>query len=364
MISPTQDIDVREILRRYSAREGAVYHDGTGGDQFCSNRCPPRRSPVQTVPGGFSGARIWRVETAVGPCALRSTPASQVDLARLAGLHRLLAHVGTAGMMQVPVPLTALDGTTFFEMRGQVWQLEPWMPGAADFWTNPDSARLSAAMICLARWHVAAARFQPHESECAWFFSNPAGRSPGLAERARKIARRNGPECDALRHKLASCAWKEFAEMGRSILDHFVRLAPRVESQLKFGLEAVVPLQPCLRDIWHDHVLFTGNEVTGLIDAHASRSDCVATDLARLLGSLVRDDRARWDAGLAAYQTVRPLALSELALVALFDQSAVLLGGMTWLDWVCLEGRTFDDREKVLERLRKIVARLEMLAGK
>lgn len=364
MISPTQNIDLREILRRYSAREGAVYHDGTGDDQFYSNRCPVRRSPVQTVAGGFSGAHVWRVETTAGPRALRSTPASQVDVARLAGLHRLLAHVGAAGMTQVPVPLTALDGTTFFELRGQVWQLEPWMPGEPDYWSNPDPARLSAAMICLARWHVAAARFQPRESESAWFFSNPAGKSPGLAERAREIVRRGGPECDTLRHKLASCAWKEFAEIGRSILDHFVGLAPRVESQLRIGLEAIVPLQPCLRDIWHDHVLFTGNEVTGLIDAHAARSDCVASDLARLLGSLVGDDCAGWDAGLAAYQTVRPLALSELALVALFDQSAVLLSGMTWLDWVCLEGRTFDDREMVLTRLRTIVRRLEALERK
>jgi Ser/Thr protein kinase RdoA (MazF antagonist) len=80
-----------------------------------------------------------------------------------------------------------------------------------------------------------------------------------------------------------------------------------------------------------------------------------------LLGSLVGDDRAGWYAGLAAYQAVRPLTLAELALVELFDESAALLGGMTWLDWH-LQGRTFSDRAKVLARLHAILGRLENLA--
>jgi len=88
-------------------------------------------------------------------------------------------------------------------------------------------------------------------------------------------------------------------------------------------------------------VLFSGDDVTGLIDPNASRSECVAADLARLLGSLIGDDRSAWDAGLASYQAARPLTLNELALVELYDQSAVLLSGMTWLDWHCLQGREF-----------------------
>ena len=238
------------------------------------------------------------------------------------------------------------------------------MPGAADYSTRPSPARLEAALICLARWHLAAARFQARESERDWFFTAQAGKSSGLTERAREIFRRDGQERDVLRRGLAKLAWKEFTDLGERIFDHFVRLAPRIERQLKLGRDALVPLQPCLRDVWHDHVLFTDDEVTGLIDPHAARTDSVATDLARLLGSLVGDDRAGWDIGLAAYQSVRPLSLAELALVELFDQSAVLLGGMTWLDWHCLQGRMFDDREKVLARLRTILERLDVLAGK
>ena len=351
LIPQSRNLDLRKILSRYSAR----YQAGAA----------PAAPPVfQQAAGGFSGAQVWRIETAAGPCALRSTRASAVDVLRLADLHRLVAHVGAAGVTQAPVPVTTLDGTTFFESDGQVWQLEPWMPGAADYSKQSTAARLEAAMICLARWHLAAARFQPRDSERVWFFAEQSGRSPGLTERASEIVRRNGRECDVIRRRLAASTWKEFADLGERILDHFMRLGPRIDLQLKLGLDAVVPLQPCLRDVWHDHVLFTGDEVTGLIDPHAARTDCVATDLARLLGSLEGDDRAGWETGLAAYQTVRPLALAELALVELFDQSAVLLGGMTWLDWHCLEGRTFDDRAKVLARLQTILGRLEVLAAK
>lgn len=32
----------------------------------------------------------------------------------------------------------------------------------------------------------------------------------------------------------------------------------------------VLRLHPCVRDIWHEHLLLTGNELTGLIDPAAN----------------------------------------------------------------------------------------------
>jgi Ser/Thr protein kinase RdoA (MazF antagonist) len=290
--------------------------------------------------------------------------ADTVDRQRLAGLHRLLAHVHNLGVTQVAVPLAGLDGATFFEAQGQIWQLEPWMPGSADFVANPSEPRLHAALLCLAHWHRAAARFVARDADANWFFSTASAHSPGLAERCRQIARWTAPECAALRRRLADLKWKEFEELAREILDAFVSVAPRVAVSLKIGIDVPVPLQPCLRDVWHDHVLFTGDIVTGLIDAHAARSDSVATDLARLLGTLVGDERWRWDGGLAAYQEVRPLLAVELAMIELFDQSGVLLSGMTWLDWLLLQVRVFKDREPVLARLRSITGRLRNLVSR
>ena len=288
--------------------------------------------------------------------------ASTVDRERLAGLHRLVAHVHHRGVPQMAVPLAASDGNTFFETQGCFWQLEPWMPGSADFIARPSEQRLRAALACLARWHVAAASFvvRPHESP--WFFVSPRARSPGLKERAFQIERWRSAECALLRARLPALAWQEFEQPALAVLDAFPRVAPRVAASLKIGIEADVPLQPCLRDIWHDHVLFTGEAVTGLIDPHAARTDSVAADLARLLDTLAGDDRNQWDAGLASYQEVRRLSAAELALIELFDQSGLLLSGMNWLDWHLVNKRTFANRDGVLARLTSIAARLQRLA--
>jgi Ser/Thr protein kinase RdoA (MazF antagonist) len=109
-------------------------------------------------------------------------------------------------------------------------------------------------------------------------------------------------------------------------------------------------------------VLFVGDEVSGIVDFGSMRPDNVATDVARLLGSLAGDDTQDWQSGLSAYQSVRPLSDDELSLVKAFDRSTVVLGGLQWLEWVYLDGRQFDNRAAVLERVDEFLRRLESLA--
>ena len=65
-----------------------------------------------------------------------------------------------------------------------------------------------------------------------------------------------------------------------------------------------------------------------------------------------------WQTGIAAYEQVEPLSRAEQTLVGVLDQSAVLLSGMNWLKWLLLERRQFEGRERVLQRLDAIIARL------
>ena len=125
-----------------------------------------------------------------------------------------------------------------------------------------------------------------------------------------------------------------------------------------------VTLIPCLRDVWHENVLFLGDEVSGLIDFGALRPENVAADVARLLGSMAEDDPQQWREGLAAYESVRPLAETEATLLHAFDASGVLLGGMNWLTWIYAEQREFPNPDIVVQRLDYFCRRMGRLIDK
>jgi homoserine kinase type II len=135
-------------------------------------------------------------------------------------------------------------------------------------------------------------------------------------------------------------------------------MGDRVAAVLAAVADLEVPLQPCIRDIWHDHVLFRGSEVTGLIDFGSLRVESVAADVARLMGSLVGDDVRRWQLGLEAYAAVRRMSDDELQLMKAFDLSTVLMAGLNWLDWIYRQRRQFSDRQAVLGRVDEILHRV------
>lgn len=327
-----------------------------------SNEYRPLCAELVIDTAGFSGAVIVRVHCPAGEFCLRGWPPAQLARRRILGLHRLLAEIARHGVNQLPVPVPSLDRNTLVAVNKRLWQLEPWMPGEADFWKNPSDSRLRAAMVCLASWHQAAAQFEPREEESAWFDSASGQPSPAVTERLEHIRRWNHSRLEQVRRYLQRSEPCEFRETAQRILRLFERVSPSVTHQLQTAHQLRYRLQPCLRDVWHDHLLFTGDEVTGLIDASACRTENVVTDLARLLGSLVEDDRRQWDVALDEYQKQRPLTLDELALLQVLDRSGVLLSGMTWLDRKYLQRAEFQQPERVLDRLRAILVRLTALA--
>ena len=327
---------------------------------YAERHQPDRVEPLPDNTG-FSGASIARLHTPAGEFCLRGWPAGGLPRQRLLGLHRLLAEIARRSDVPVAVPVVADNGTTLVTSHGRLWQLEPWLPGKADFWQHPGEPRLSTAMRCLANWHRAAATFQPRADEARWFASRASAPSPAVHERLDRIRRDQSERCPRIRRALDVAVDSELREIGRAILDGFDRAAATIAAELNAAEATCYRLQPCLRDVWHDHVLFTDDAVTGLIDASACRSENVATDLARLLGSFLGDDRATWDTALDVYRTSNPLSLDELALVRLLDRSSVLLSGLFWLDQIFLQGRRFSQPPRVVRLLQRIQDRLTHL---
>ena len=139
--------------------------------------------------------------------------------------------------------------------------------------------------------------------------------------------------------------------IARGQLLHF--LAP-----LELACREPLPLSPAIRDIHHDHVLFTGDQLTGLVDFGALRIDTPLADVARLVGSLVADDQPARKFALEAYSELRPLSEADRSLIDLLDDSGQVLGGLNWLRWLYLERRDMGPLPPILKRLDAILARL------
>jgi len=319
---------------------------------FGLDALPVKLSRLET--SGFSGAQLWSVQLAnAGPLVIRRFP-GDVTGERLEEIYSVLSHVAQSGCPFVPVPLRTNQDAAFAARDGAAWQIEPQLPGVADYWQRPSKARLISAMQALATWHVAAFSCGPPPKPA------PA---PGIVMRLQRLgnfahgnARRMAQSLDlsSIPQRLRG----EFARLFSIVIETFEAREAELSQQLQIASQRVVPHQYCIRDVWHDHVLFTGDQVSGIVDYDALRIDSVAADISRLLGSLIGGQATDWRQPMDAYCRVRRLSSDELQLVASYDRSSVLLSGLQWLDWICVERRQFD-WPRVLERLRRITRRYQ-----
>jgi homoserine kinase type II len=324
------DAAARQVLAHYpfALREGTLVALGNGG--------------------GFSGARLWRLEGPFGPLCLRAWPPGDPSLQRLQFIHRLMTRARQAGLHYVPMPLVAQDGATWIEHAGRLWELTSWLPGRADYRDHPSPARLEAACAELARLHQAWANAIPPASA-------PCPAVERRLEHARAWQQRLASGWRPPNEKGADDPLRPWAERAWHLLAWWSGTVP---SMLKPWVGRPLPLQPCLCDVWHDHILYDGERVSGLIDFGGVKVDHVSVDLARLLGSLVGDDGTGWECGCKAYATVRPLAPEEEALARVLDRTGAIVGAMTWLRWLYLEGREIEDRAAAARRLAALVERM------
>jgi Phosphotransferase enzyme family len=275
-----------------------------------SERFRPNRCELPPTGLGFSGAIVRRIETGSGLFCLRGWPPETTHIDRVLGLHRWLGHLCERGVQTVAVPVAASDGRTLVIEEGRAWQIEPWLKGCADFRLRPTRERLTAAMTALAELHRAAAGFRPAAPEREWFRSDDEAIAPAVSERLERLRSWKTEVLGRVRTAIptASISDRRLREAANAILAGFERTAPTIQHELLTASHLRVPVQPCLRDVWHDHILFEGDKVTGIVDPSAARGDTVAADLSRLLGSLVGDDRPMWEVALSAYQACRPLS--------------------------------------------------------
>jgi len=295
--------------------------------------------------GGFSGASVWRGDDASGRpvLALKAWPADATP-DRLASIHALLRRA--AHMPFIPTVLPTRDRATVTVEAGRVWDIARWMPGTADFRAHPTATRLTNTATALARLHRAWEPATPTTAPC-----------PAVRRRLRVLA-----DFDAARPALVRPP-----SFGHAGLDAAVRRATgAVAARHEAARQSLLPwanrpvaIRPCACDLWHDHVLFSGDAVTGLIDFGAAKPDHVAVDLARTFGDLVGGDDARFAAALDAYRAAGgPLDLPP-DFVRLLDRTGVVGAAAGWLVQLTATARHYADPGAVAARLNHLLDRLE-----
>jgi homoserine kinase type II len=298
--------------------------------------------------GGMSGASIWQVRAGSTLLCLRRWPAQHPSPERLAWIHNQLRRAAQGGCDFLPLPLSSLRGQTFVVHKGRLWELTPWMPGAADYHASPSPKKLAAALETLARFHQATSAPA----------TDPVAPSPGLQQRWRQI-RSVTPSClSRLAAAIDDRHGAAIERLSRSVLEALPARLRQAAPLVNAACSLRTPLQPCLRDIWHDHVLFVDGRVSALIDFGAMRVDSPAGDVARLMGSLARNDPAQWQSGLSAYLAVRTLTPDQQRMLTAFDAANVPLSGLNWLEWLFIHERVFEELDRVEARLSEICSSL------
>lgn len=295
---------------------------------------------------GFSGAGVWRIATTQGQtyCVKRF---GELTADHLAWIHRVLLHTIVCDCEFVARPQRTADGMSFTQTRDGLWEVSTWMPGEAHVGSTISNGRLSHAMHALARFHQSAAQVN--------FDFRP---SPGVTTRLDQLANMKATLASAQMSSLKHSALKNLA----------VRLSQFPPTQLNRFADALgqfktqtLPLQPVIRDLRSDHLLFTGDQLTGLIDFDAMQMETIALDLTRCLGSLVPDNVDRWQYALEAYANVRPIQRAELELIKILDPINVILSAVNWIQWIAIDQRHFKNAAAVDQRLTELNQRLDAL---
>jgi Ser/Thr protein kinase RdoA (MazF antagonist) len=331
-------------------------HDDTQHlTEFVTRQYPGCLRPTKIEPlgmaGGMSGAQFWRVHSPAGIFVLRRWPAEHPTADRLRFIHAVLFHAAAQGIDFLAVPVRTSADSSFVFAGERLWKLSPWLRGAADFEQNPTNEKLKAALRSLARFHDSVKGLASTENATA----------PAIARHLKRLKKVADSGISSMLRAVDATTWPELAPLAKRFCAVTPESVRKVLTLLEPMGQVSFRLQPCLRDVWHDHVLFVGDDVSGIIDYGAMDIDTPATDVARLLGSLVGDNAEGWGVGLRAYLEVRPLSSDEAWAAKALDMSGTLLAGVNWLQWIFVEGRTFDDRAQIVKRFSRIAERCERI---
>lgn len=308
---------------------------------------------VPVSAGGFSGARVAKIESSVGTFALKSHPKQFRD--RVLANHAFQEFLATQTALPIPclhrwsqgrirrasveehgigrVVGTKPPPDTLLVKDESCWELSDWMPGQpvrSTGWIRDES--LNHVIDAIAAMHSRVRDWSPN-------WSIPADCTErGLELRANKLlgfVQSGFDKCKA--------QWELFADRH----GHPVLLAlGRILSQARaLGARLLEPMQSLAtnphpshwiaRDLWREHFLFDGDGLTGIIDFTASKISWPGLDLSRSLGTFLLDEDPRWESAVERYRSVAGPNEIEFNDIRVTHRVSTLLSAMHYVELAC-----------------------------
>ena len=310
-------------------------------------------SPLQS--SGFSGAQLWKINGSQSqPLCLKHYSAGSLTVEQLDGIHRVLIHAFNVGCEFVAKPMRLTDGFTTVVAGSEnstsagLWDLSTWVPGSPV--TSFSDAQIEIAFASIARFHKAAAQV-----------NLAFGPSPNLGQRQTQLAKLVRPESPVLDQAASQLKTASIHPTLQEPLATLVDLLCRVpqsqiaslQKRLRESSTVDLPLHPVVRDLRAEHLLFTGDELTGLVDFDAMQMDSIAYDLSRLTSSM-RLTETQLHLALSTYHAARPIQAAEAKLVQALTGVSRVLAPLSWINWLVLEQRSFSNLTAVEQRLKEV----------
>lgn len=294
------------------------------------------------VPGGFSGARVYRGDSGSEPrVALKAWPPN-TSAERLRELHAWMTRAEHLSF--VPAVLRSAIGSTVVVEDSRAWDCCRWIPGAPR--VRPTSAEVTAACEVVARLHD------------VWASESQRGPIPGVLNRLR-ILRESEPLLRGGAGALPP-AHPQLDPLLRRAVEAVARVAPRVTASLEEWSRPTFVLHICVRDLRCEHVLFEGARVSGVIDFGAATVDHAAVDLARLLGDYALPE-ALFASGMRAYRAARPAFDAPDELVHVLARAGVVCSVLGWFVRLLVNREPVSDVAGIFARITQLLARCNQI---
>ncbi len=312
---------------------------------------------------GFSGSSFARVADSRGHVwCLRRWP-DGYDEQQLRFIHQALRHSRAYGFWGVPALAHTRRGDTALRYNDSLFDAQAWIagkpPGALPAWDGPVPNRacaltptqLDSLAAALAAFHRSVARLQPYaEAQCL-----------PLAQRLTELH----AESRTRQQHLAACI-ERHAQAGTDatlaarwlkLMPEALALATEVLQAYPAGAFSTATL--CHGDLWAPHVLFDGNNLSGLVDFESLCFSSAAAELAQAIlhfgGWQIRDSFVR------TYEQHTTLRVEDKAVLPAAAVLDLVREGYWSLDQLFGAANEPAQREAHLANLRVLLASLEQI---